>query len=811
MAGTRTFDSKKEDDAQQAPAAPTPPVAVLHVGPADDVYEREAEATAQRVMQALTDGAGADASLRRGVAVQRETATVGAAGGDVSGDTAAMIERARGSGAQLPHDLRNSMEAAFGGADFGAVRIHTGDVAGTLSDRLSARAFTVGNDIFLGHRMPALDTSEGQRILAHELTHTRQQNGSAQRSGVLTDEVHRLFAPAVTTADTTLRTAPDGGAKKQGRSIPKGTEVVVDRTHTAVEKRRLHTDEVWTLAADLRPEGWQAALAPANTYVRGTKLGPDKTYPAPEQGVAIPGRDRIQPERRWNDQIGEYIYLEDSPRAGGAQLVQKAGLQGTRTLLPPGTLVAPNAEEKHLLDMAQLTTDLVARLTGILRAAAVTYHLDPNLFAKAEHVQHPTKEQGLMKALRMSTLSDRTAEEFDRWYAWKENVIAKITTGANEAAASIEHWRQTLHPQQDQVQVTDIEIDGSDLHDHGLGVMFVEFTKPLGPPGSMFADKTQFKAVVKPEDRNIEASIFGTQAGSLASRLDRLAGLDPTERIAKIKMETHATYGSLIEFVSGIAARKLPGKQAQMSPAGREAMALAYVAGLSDVHQDNVIWVGDRPHFIDADNALNASRVGLTATGMFENQSGFTRYSDEARTETAKIKTSPDTSTSKIMQALLETGHPVPVVDAVRKTFTGKTGRIVPLFTNTWANVFKQGTPYHSMPAGAQGDAPAVNTTQWGYAAKLVQWLHHGSLDGEPGLRGESGIATAGEWYDQAVAVAQIKADLDQGKIPFFVYSYDTGNVTINNQVIWHGQTLADTLEVLLTRFPHQRGITDVP
>jgi hypothetical protein len=445
--------------------------------------------------------------------------------------------------------------------------------------------------------------------------------------------------------------------------------------------------------------------------------------------------------------------------------------------------------------------------------------------AKPAHLQHPTEDKGLMKVLRMSSLSMLTSEQFNGWYTWKEDVITKITTGADEAAESIAHWQSTLHPQHAQVHVTDIEIDGSDLHDHGLGAMFVTFTKPLGPPGSMFADKTNFKAVIKPEDRSIEAAIFGTAAGSLASRLDRLANLDPTEQIAKIKMETHANFGSLIEFVAGTQARKLPGPQAQMSAAGKEAMALAYVAGLSDVHQDNVIWSNGRPYFIDADNALNASRIALTEKQGFQHQTGFTKYSDVgASAEGDLIRNNPGGATSKIMQVLLDAGHPVPVVDAVRKTFAGKTGRVVPLFTNTWANSIKGGVlkddtlaerfmqPYFARPVGTRRDPASLITTRWALIASLTGWLPRGNPGKpEPGLEGESGISQAGLVYDAAEAATQIKADLDQGKIPFFTYEYDTGHVAINGQVVWHGAPLAETLEVLLTRFPHQRGITDIP
>jgi hypothetical protein len=66
--------------------------------------------------------------------------------------------------------VRKKMEIAFR-ADFSDVRIHQGPDA----ESLSALAFTQGRDIHFapGHYNPS--SREGQRIIAHELTHVMQQ------------------------------------------------------------------------------------------------------------------------------------------------------------------------------------------------------------------------------------------------------------------------------------------------------------------------------------------------------------------------------------------------------------------------------------------------------------------------------------------------------------------------------------------------------------------------------------------------------------------------------------------------------------
>jgi hypothetical protein len=62
--------------------------------------------------------------------------------------------------------------------DFGEVRIHTDDLAVRSARIMNASAYTHGRDVILdpAHFQP--NTSDGRRLLAHELTHVVQQNSS---------------------------------------------------------------------------------------------------------------------------------------------------------------------------------------------------------------------------------------------------------------------------------------------------------------------------------------------------------------------------------------------------------------------------------------------------------------------------------------------------------------------------------------------------------------------------------------------------------------------------------------------------------
>jgi hypothetical protein len=78
-------------------------------------------------------------------------------------------------GEPLASDIRADMEARFG-ADFGAVRIHTGSEASDSAVALEANAFTVGQQIVFGNARYAPETASGLGLLAHELAHVVQQS-----------------------------------------------------------------------------------------------------------------------------------------------------------------------------------------------------------------------------------------------------------------------------------------------------------------------------------------------------------------------------------------------------------------------------------------------------------------------------------------------------------------------------------------------------------------------------------------------------------------------------------------------------------
>lgn len=91
------------------------------------------------------------------------------------------------SGSSIDSHLRSSMEGSFG-ESFSTVRFHTGPQANALAASLGAQAFTIGNNIAFAEGKYQPHTTEGKKLIIHELTHVIQQrqglSGEIMRDGI---------------------------------------------------------------------------------------------------------------------------------------------------------------------------------------------------------------------------------------------------------------------------------------------------------------------------------------------------------------------------------------------------------------------------------------------------------------------------------------------------------------------------------------------------------------------------------------------------------------------------------------------------
>jgi hypothetical protein len=111
-------------------------------------------------------------------AVQRKAADGGARAVGAPDIVAEVLES---NGRALESPVRNSMESSFG-HDFSRVRIHTDARAVKSAQAVHAAAYTVGENIVFGAGRYSPYSHGGRRLLAHELTHVIQQQGTERIS-----------------------------------------------------------------------------------------------------------------------------------------------------------------------------------------------------------------------------------------------------------------------------------------------------------------------------------------------------------------------------------------------------------------------------------------------------------------------------------------------------------------------------------------------------------------------------------------------------------------------------------------------------
>jgi hypothetical protein len=143
-------------------------------------YEREAEQVAEQVMRMTNaDHTPFDVEDKAKDSLMRnQSKELGTSAATTSPDVLSVVRTVLSSSGGQPLDTntRAFMEPRFG-QDFSRVHVHTDARASESARLVNALAYTFGRDMVFGIGQYQPKTSEGQRLLAHELTHVVQQEG----------------------------------------------------------------------------------------------------------------------------------------------------------------------------------------------------------------------------------------------------------------------------------------------------------------------------------------------------------------------------------------------------------------------------------------------------------------------------------------------------------------------------------------------------------------------------------------------------------------------------------------------------------
>jgi len=228
-----------------------------------DPAEREADTVADQVMLRL----GGDAEQRVDPVRTSPTATIhpdreGSTPGSAPDSFASSLDSSRTGGEPLPGGFRRDVEGVMG-RSFADVRVHSGPKASELSSSIQARAFTHGSDIYFGRGQYRPENPDGQRLLAHELTHVAQQRGSSGDG-----KIHRKIKVGGTTysgwrirgnsskqllkAWAKIKASGHTPAKKWGADH-------LNRLQLWVSREASYNVQVWMTIRDLEFSNWDEA------------------------------------------------------------------------------------------------------------------------------------------------------------------------------------------------------------------------------------------------------------------------------------------------------------------------------------------------------------------------------------------------------------------------------------------------------------------------------------------------------------------------------------------------------------------------
>ncbi len=696
------------------------------------------------------------------------------------------------------------------------------------ADVMGAKAFTSGQDVFLQQGAYEPGSRGGQKLIAHELTHVVQQTENTLSRAVLqqsqhlgqgeVDIIQRQFQPATTTNNAHLRNDGVWGTYV-GNRIDSGSEIVVDQTQHRTETHLLRSDTTWTKAVNVTGLNWTwGAHNGHTTYIRNSRIGAAKQYPQRADDVYKPSRRKYveRPQLNWHHRTGEFVEIEDSVTTANAKVAYH---KGSYKRITPATGQIDNldANEQLQLDTPALEGHLFNRVRTVLTDATDTVAWGDKLKTDANIEKVMCSKGGGSKALRFDDFGKiLSGEKFVAYFKWvtaDNGPFHRIQEGAEYVRGSLEHWRKWLYPPDGTgVTITSISLTGSDLHENGLGVMFVRFNKDNAGLNADYSAAGDHELVVKPEERVLEQRLFGTEDDSLAKTINAQVGLAGPAQIATYKQKVDAGFGTLCEKVVAPQAKNLPRDLVRpITQAMKESLVFVLITGLTDLHGENVLWdAHGKPYMIDADNAL---KLKYMTPGEATAQSGYTDYAGSGRaSETLKkvYASSPGYETA-IMQALTTPGtaEQERLLSKVKAIFSGSVGRTVPIETAVWGGRLKEFivclNEGLNTDRAISGTAP---TTKWQWCDYYASTVPQGKGASAPGLKGEVGIrgGTDGN-FQHGQERTQLYADFKMGQIPFYNYQYGTGNVLHNGQVIWSGQTITERMAGLFTLFPNQKVV----
>jgi hypothetical protein len=237
-------------------------------------------------------------------------------------------EVVRSPGHPLGRSTRDSLEPAFG-RSFGQVRLHTDPKAAESARAVSALAYTVGHHVVFGDGQYRPHTEQGRHLIAHELTHTIQQESAAH--GVLNGADFKIGQ-----ANDSYEQEAERQATQALRGQRRPQPIAQSRTGVA----RLQRQDAGS------PDAGQQQPDAGQQQPDAGQQQPGPQQPAPQQ-PAVPAPAAAPPVVTDLTVVNQQTAIAyEEPGPGGPHFVTVAGQTGDENVIVEATLDRPlNAGE----------------------------------------------------------------------------------------------------------------------------------------------------------------------------------------------------------------------------------------------------------------------------------------------------------------------------------------------------------------------------------------------------------------------------------------------------------------------------------
>jgi hypothetical protein len=309
------------------------------------------------------------------------------------------VSLSKGRRSPLPDPVRTYIEPRFG-ADFSAVRVHTGSDARQMNQAVGAQAFTHGSDIYSG----AGDSPTNLTLKAHDLTHVVQQTGG----GPL--RTNKLGRVSLTNTIQRARAADGEGGIEEKASAPSNailtrTEGKPSNKSSVVPKHDAGAEKASAAQGKQASKSFPAAAKAAKDTAAGAE---DKTLRSPASRKKAP----------------------DTPEEDPAYQAVVAELE-TKAALEKAPEKKPEQKQQEMIRAASLTSDEIGKQN------AYSNHLDA-----LESVQPRELTVELFMGEFKAT-TNQVAETLPKTNAEHGTVHAAARLGAAKALATTQVANQT--------------------------------------------------------------------------------------------------------------------------------------------------------------------------------------------------------------------------------------------------------------------------------------------------------------------------------------------------------------------------------